>query len=173
MGLGRKVLVSLVFKFMHDLLEVRCLSCDAIQTLDRGLRLRWLQRAGHLRRVNDPSSPLIDELFKHQFASFVCSECGSSHLRSKPMDVRRQSDSEAEFCGEQRLCQSCRQPIGRERLEALPTATLCIDCQNTESCATACNTLSDEACPKCGGWLHWKFSASEIGTRRLHCPVCN
>jgi DnaK suppressor protein len=31
------------------------------------------------------------------------------------------------------ICQNCRRPIPTERLEALPWAALCIDCQRAES----------------------------------------
>lgn len=31
------------------------------------------------------------------------------------------------------LCEECGKPIGQERLEALPTATLCIACKNRQS----------------------------------------
>ena len=29
------------------------------------------------------------------------------------------------------MCEDCRRPIGKERLEALPTATRCVACQAT------------------------------------------
>ncbi len=32
--------------------------------------------------------------------------------------------------GGERLCASCGRPIGAERLEALPGATLCVDCKD-------------------------------------------
>lgn len=150
-----------------------CKQCDEKQKWDAAGRLRALQKAGHLRKVTDPKSPLVDELFTSQVSSLPCPSCKQAgYLHLTWIDPQEQADSEDDDWGG-RLCKSCRQPIPAERLQVIPNATLCVACQQTEVCASNCSTLSDESCPKCGNWLHIETRRSSLRTHILRCPACN
>lgn len=158
-----------------QLFELQCMHCRHSRRMDAAGRLRWLQLAGHLRKVHDPHSPLIEPLVPLQLAKECCSECGQQRMRmlliSLHQTQNQASEDDMEW-GSRRLCQDCRQPIAAERLAALPEATRCIACQSTSVCAAAVDTLSDENCPKCGAWLHWETLRTSIGTFRLVCRQC-
>ncbi len=154
----------------ESLVDLVCSDCHSRQTLDRVGRLKWLQRLGHLRKVTDPQSPLIDELFRAQVSQFACSHCAAKHLVVQPCAPSKQKE---EDWGGSRLCRDCRKPISKERLEALPNAEFCIQCQQAEVCASACESLSDESCPRCGSWLHWQAPTSSLSQYRLVCRHCS
>jgi ribonuclease HI len=48
-------------------------------------------------------------------------------------------------------CSNCRAPIPRERLEAIPDATLCVACQRETEAKPVGFRLSDVTCPRCAG----------------------
>lgn len=153
--------------------EIQCMSCGDSQRVDSAGRLRWLQRAGHLRKLQDPHSPLIEALIPGALGISVCHVCQGTGMT---IQVKQGGtpvlEDEAEW-GVARLCEDCRQPISRERLEALPEAQKCMACQSTATCAVAVSTLSDENCPRCGNWLHWETLRSSVRTHRLVCRNCD
>ncbi len=157
---------------LANLLEIHCDACGHRETLDRALRLRWLQKAGHLRRVSDPESPLIDELFRHQLQNIACPECQQRPLQAKPVAMRSTQDNDWSDWGMNRLCGQCRKPIPQERLEAIPEAKLCFECQTAETCAAACTSLSDTSCPRCGAWMRYATQTIGSTSYRLVCPNC-
>ncbi len=172
--------------------HLQCSACQHMVTLDAAGRLRLLQRHGHLRRVSDPHSDLVDPLFTSQRESFVCSECKSGPLVIATAEAARlggqsskvvmssiatsqrrsSSEDDPEFWGETRRCETCGGKIASERLQVLPDTKLCMACAQTEQCATACSTLSDESCPRCGNWLHWITRRSSLQNHALSCRHC-
>ena len=173
-------------------IHLRCSACQHLFTLDAGGKLRWLQRHGHLRRVSDPHSDLVDPLFESQRSTFVCPDCkagplviaadgsdGAGKDRSNAANGltgyssgRASKEDEPEFWGETRRCETCGGKIAAERLAILPETKLCVACAQTEQCATACHTLSDESCPRCGNWLHWVTRRSSLQNHALSCRHC-
>lgn len=162
---------------MPGLYRVKCVSCDYRATVDSAGRLRWLQRLGHLRRVSDPNSELVDAIFESLRLQLSCPECLTAVTCWEPMQFQASrgetiTEDDPEFWGEGRRCAQCGKAISGDRLAALPTTRLCIACAQSESCAAACSSLSDETCPRCGHWLHWLSKRSSLDRFSLNCPEC-
>lgn len=73
------------------------------------------------------------------------------------------------------LCQQCRKPIDPERLDALPDAKFCLNCQQKSESGSATEDEPD-FCPKCGALMELRVSRGGGLTRyRLFCtgsPPC-
>jgi RNA polymerase-binding transcription factor DksA len=72
------------------------------------------------------------------------------------------------------VCEICREPIPRERLEIKPNATRCVACQDAADRGRS--FVEPDYCPKCGSLLELRVSRSGGITRyKLWCtgiPSC-
>src|SRR5690606_18319313 len=123
------------------------LHCDACTwhllsgILDIEKRLRF---AGHLRRTENPTAELVQELLHGVAPQMQCPECGTAGLRVVPYE-------DEDDWATARRCDVCRKAISPERLEALPDAKRCLDCQQAEE--TGESSAEIEYCPRCGALL--------------------
>ncbi len=172
--------------------RLQCSACQHMVTLDAAGRLRWLQRHGHLRRVSDPHSDLVDPLFTSQRETssvrnasrvrWVIATAEAVRMGGQSSKVvissiatsqrRSSSEDDPEFWVKLEGAKLAGGKIASERLQVLPDTKLCMACAQTEQCATACSTLSDESCPRCGNWLHWITRRSSLQNHALSCRHC-
>jgi len=125
--------------------------------------LDWLRKANMLRRDVGPDAELLGELFRAAVARSNCPACGESSLV-----VRAVSESNEDW-GMARACAECGRPIARERLELLPTATLCAACQGA---ADRGESGAAEYCPKCGAVMVLKPRGGGVTRYHMTCPQC-
>ena len=150
-----------------QLIELHCEACtwhmlSGLLDIEKRLRI-----AGHLRRTEKPSAELVRELLNGVAPQMECPECGLAGLRVVPYE------DEDDWATAKR-CEVCRKAIPPERLEALPDATRCLDCQRAEE--TGETAAEVEYCPRCGSLLELRVSQRGGITRyRMFCtgnPPC-
>jgi hypothetical protein len=151
----------------EPLFELDCEACTwhtlcGTQEIEKRLRL-----AGHLRRVEKPNAEHVRELLAGVAPQLVCPECGAAGLRMTPYQ-------EEDDWATARRCEICRQPIPPERLEALPEAKRCLQCQQAEETGKAKTEV--EYCDRCGSLLELRVSRRGGLTRyQMFCtgqPPC-
>src|SRR5438105_4432126 len=59
-----------------------------------------------------------------------------------------------------RSCSVCGEPISQQRLEAIPRATHCIQCQERADLPPPDWHVSELECPRCGSRLVWRTARS-------------
>ena len=121
--------------------ELRCRECSWTEVCGPGDVARWLRAARKLRASSQPEWEVLCELLRSAAGQLTCPECGAVGLVVGP--ARDDAD-----WPELRRCSACGKTIGRERLEALPDATLCAACQRAEEAGHPQEEI--EYCPKCG-----------------------
>jgi predicted RNA-binding Zn-ribbon protein involved in translation (DUF1610 family) len=125
----------------------------------------WLRRVKMARHGVAPEPELLGELFRAAAARFVCPKCASVGLSVGAADA---GDDEA--WGMARKCEACGQPIARERLQFLPDARLCMECQRK---ADAGEPLSPpEYCPRCGSVMTLRQSRRGLTRYVMACSKC-
>lgn len=146
--------------------ELLCPACHYTSVCGPAAMIDWLRRVRMVRHGMAPEPELLGELFRAAAAKFVCPNCGTTGLAVRP--AHQEND---EAWGMARRCEVCRQPIARERLQALPDARLCAACQATDECGAASGPA--EYCPKCGSVMVVRPTRGAGVTRyRLTCPHC-
>ncbi len=154
---------------MIGIQKISCVKCQFGAIADAQVRLRLLQSAGHLLKVGDPSNPLVQAMFDDLFASLACPTCQSTgSLRVDVARAEQELEDDDAAWGGTKKCRSCKKPIARERIAALPTTELCVVCaakplHNTEG--------EEEFCSRCGNVLTLR-DASRTGRYSLHCRFC-
>lgn len=143
--------------------EVVCAKCAWDEVVGPPAMLDWLRKANMLRRDVGPDVELLGELFRAAVARSNCPACGEPRLVIRPL-----SDADEDW-GMARACESCGKPIARERLELLPTATMCAQCQATAERGEA---GAVDYCPKCGSVMVLKPRGGGITRYQMTCPQC-
>ncbi len=100
---------------MRETVELACTHCSYTVLCGPGAMIDWLRRARMTRKGIEPEAELLGELFRSAAVKFACPECGKIG-----MTVRASDEGDDEAWGMARRCESCQQPIDRERLDALP-----------------------------------------------------
>jgi len=95
-----------------------------------------------LLRNREPSREEIWELLTASASRLTCDECERSGLL-----VSRGDENVGDW-PEARRCADCGRPISAERLEALPGAILCVDCQQSDD--RGATASEGDYCPRCG-----------------------
>jgi hypothetical protein len=125
----------------------------------------WLRRVKMARHRVAPEPELLGELFRAAAVRLVCPKCASVGLSVGAAD---EGDDEAWDMA--RKCEACERPIARERLEALPDARLCMECQRK---ADAGEPLAPaEYCPRCGSVMTLRQSRRGVTRYVMACPKC-
>lgn len=120
---------------------------------------RRLRAAGFFRRAPHPPEELILEVLAAHGDALNCDRCGAADLRICDGRAEQQAD-EWEVV---RLCELCREPIPPERLEALPHATRCTQCQDAADRGRS--MVEPDYCPKCGALVEIRVSRGRGPTR--------
>jgi hypothetical protein len=134
-----------------EYLELRCTECPWAEVCGPEEMAAWLLRAKKVRRGREPESEVMAELLRAAAPQLACPECGHVALAVGPAPEDSGNWPEA-------ICESCSQPIPRERLEAVPGTTLCVQCQRKEELERA--LAENEYCPKCGAPMEVRQSRS-------------
>lgn len=129
---------------------------------------RCLRKARKLRAGREPEAEIMYEVFRATAGQLACPECGKVGLLVVPA-----TDDDFDWPG-QKACESCGKLISRQRLEAVPGATLCVRCQRDEELGRAKRDV--EYCPRCGAPMQLRPTRSSGVTRYvLKCtadPPC-
>ena len=137
---------------MSEFIELGCPKCGWKSVCGPTSALEWLRRAGMARRDAQPEVDLLGELLRAAADRLACPECASVGLSAAAVE---EEDDEA--WGMARACEGCGKPIAHERLEALPTATLCAGCQSKSESGEQLGPR--EFCPRCGNVMTLRKSA--------------
>lgn len=143
-----------------------CPDCDFRERSDLPAKIRRLNAIGMLLRDRQPAAELVDELFTSSLERLSCPECGGGNLKLQQHDDPDDDDAWDDV----RRCQSCNQPIARERLEALPEAVLCAACRQAEECGRLAGP--DDYCPFCGAVMQLKLASGQSARYVSYCPEC-
>ncbi|HEY2893868.1 MAG TPA: TraR/DksA C4-type zinc finger protein [Pirellulales bacterium] len=146
-----------------EAVEVACTTCQWSEVVGPTGMLDWLRKANMLRRDVGPEIELLGELFRAAVARSKCPGCGEPSIVVRPV-----SESNEDW-GMARACQECGRPIARERMEILPSATLCAPCQ---AGADRGESGPAEYCSKCGSVLVLKPRGGGITRYQMTCPQC-
>ena len=122
--------------------ELRCPGCRWSEVCGPGEVARWLRQAKKLRAESKPDAEILHELLRATVGQLACPKCGTRGLAVGPAP-----EDLTAWPGDV-VCKACGKTISRERLEAVPGATLCADCQRAEE--TGRPNVEIEYCPKCG-----------------------
>lgn len=125
----------------RDDYDLRCPACGWSGQCAPEEMARWLVQAGKLRSKGWPEREVLVELFRTSASAFVCPECRHQGMIAAP------AAEDLDWPGPV-YCASCRRPIPRERLEAIPGTKLCAACQGAEE--SGHGRVETEYCPRCG-----------------------
>lgn len=149
------------------LFDIHCAACQWRAIWGAREMEQRLREDGHLRRAERPPLELVRELLTGLAPRWECPDCSVAGLRVTPW-------LEEDDWATARRCEICRQAIPPERLEALPDAVRCVDCQHEAE--TGKLQAEVEFCPRCGALLELRVSRRGGLTRyRLFCtgqPPC-
>lgn len=151
---------------MIERAELICSHCQHSLVCGPAAMLEWLRGVGMVRRGKEPGPELIAELFRSAVPRFACPGCGVKALAARPV-----ADEDDDNWGPTRVCDACGQPIARERLAAVPAATLCAGCQSRDERGGL--SPPAEYCPRCGSAMVTRPTRTPGLTRyEVACPNC-
>jgi Zn finger protein HypA/HybF involved in hydrogenase expression len=153
--------------------ELQCAKCGWRTLCGRSDAIARLRLVGILRRETEPADDLLEAVFLDGAKRMTCPLCKEISLKATPAtaeDAIEGDDWQAAV-----LCETCRQPIAEERLEALPGTKRCVACQGkTESVGG--HDQEPDYCPHCGSLVEIRVSKGSGITRyRRFCtgsPPC-
>lgn len=153
---------------MPNVAELACRECGYQMTCGPEAMLDWLRRVRMVRADVLPEPELLGELFHSAADRFQCPQCDVVGMLVRPIDDQLDDD---EAWGMARRCESCSQPIARERLEALPDVRLCAACQAGDERGEAAGPR--EFCPRCGEVMTVRPArGAGIARYQMICPSC-
>ena len=130
---------------------------------------------GLLRRDKDPEEAVLAELSATAAPLMTCPTCKRKGLRITDGEAADGDDFSDGDWQAAVLCEVCRQPIDPERLEFVPDAKRCVDCQGKAEAGTL-EEDEPEFCPKCGSLVELRVSRGSGLTRyKRFCtgvPAC-
>ncbi len=152
---------------MHsEWVQLTCPHCRASVMHGVPEMLQRLQSLGMLRRDKQPDADMVAELFRSSVSRMPCGECGRTGLTLASLP-----DDDDEAWSGKRRCEACNQPIPPERVQLLPSVTLCVACQGKRESGGAIGPA--EYCPKCGSVLQLKLRSGDgLAGYRQYCPEC-
>jgi hypothetical protein len=127
--------------------------------------LEQLRRIKKVRRDVEPDADVLAELLRACAPQLTCPQCGTC-----AMGVQLEPLEHDEDWGGTRPCQSCGRAIPRERLELLPAATLCVDCQRSDDRGDSTDPV--DYCPKCGTPRTLRQTRVGLTRYQMICPRC-
>ncbi len=118
--------------------------------------IRWLLVAKKVRAGREPEDEIVVEVFRGNAGKWACPRCGHTGLLADP------ARDETAWADEP-LCKVCHGVIPRERLLAVPDATLCAACQREEELGRS--STEPRYCPQCGAPMELQPSTSRGSSR--------
>ncbi len=143
-------------------LDLRCPVCLWRETCGPGEMLAWLRNVGKARPNKGMDLEILYEVFRSAAEAFVCPKCGRRGLNLF-------NAVEAAHWPEVPSCRKCGQPIGRERLAAVPNTRVCAACQRDMERGAA--KPDREFCPRCGAPM--EVRAVQEGRRTRYVLSCS
>jgi len=131
---------------------LRCPACTWCEECGHDGVLRWLRSARKVRPGREPEPEILYEVFRGTAGQLTCPQCGQRGLVIQALD-----DRDGDWPGAP-LCDGCRQPIPRERWQALPGVRLCAACQQQEETGRGADAA--DYCPRCGALMELRLSRS-------------
>jgi predicted RNA-binding Zn-ribbon protein involved in translation (DUF1610 family) len=108
---------------------------------------------------------LIGELFRSAAGRFTCPGCQTVGLTTRPLV------DESDEWGMPRACESCGQPIARQRLEVFPQTRLCVACQALADRGQ--RDAPEDYCPRCGNVMILRPRLNQgLARYAMTCPKC-
>ncbi|TAK04557.1 hypothetical protein EPO44_06580 [bacterium] len=119
----------------------------------------WLE---DLRAIAErEGAPPESDVFNYFLARLTCSQC-----RAKNVQLHWESPATDELDDSEpaRTCSVCSKPIPLTRLQALPSATRCVRCQ--ENSEQGLETTEEPVyCKQCGARMVWRVRTSVLPTK--------
>jgi RNA polymerase-binding transcription factor DksA len=151
---------------MQEALEITCPTCRHTAVVGPLAIVDWLRRERRIRGDVEHEPEMIAELFRASADRLRCPQCAAVGLVARTVEAEND-----EAWGMARPCAVCGRPIDRERLEALPAATLCVACQSRDDRGESPD--APEYCPKCGSAMVVRQTRTPGVTRYVvACPQC-
>ena len=138
-------------------LELRCASCRWLTTLDGPAAGQWLRERGLLHSHSEASPAEIREILRGVAPRQACPECSETGLAARVIELDDE-DWLGAIC-----CESCNEPIPKDRLEALPGTRRCKRCAGLEE--RGLGHGAEDYCPRCGSLMVLRQNRSSGITR--------
>ena len=152
-------------------LELRCQQCGKSESYTVGDLWDRLRAKGFLRRQEEPSAELVQEIVRSCVADGLwepCTNCGA--VRPVPAFAPNEAAVADPAWGDTIYCEVCKTVIPPERLELFPNSRQCVSCQRKLENGT--NAKDAEYCPHCGDILQTKLVSRGVSSYRQYCPSC-
>lgn len=150
--------------------QLECTSCRWRTICGEEEVAKRLRQLGLLRRAAEPPRDMLTELLASHGNELNCDQCRKTGL---VISDPRAEDDEGDW-QQAIVCEVCRKPIPVERLEFMPTAKRCVDCQSAEDRGEVEEEF--DYCPKCGSLMELRTSrGGGITQYKLFCtgsPPC-
>ncbi len=147
-------------------MDLLCPACGWSRTCGPLEMLEQLRAANMLRLGASVEGDLLLELFSVAAGKATCPDCGRVGLMAAPED-----HSKVEWPSG-RKCDLCGSVIARERLQVLPGAKHCAECQEEQE--NDRGETDVDYCPRCGGLRHLRPNRSGGVTKyAMFCPACH
>lgn len=147
--------------------RISCRACGWAQDLSVSEMVGQLRAAGILKATSDSSPDVIRALYVASAAKLACPDCEAAGISAREAPA----EDDAAW-GQRRVCEGCRAPIPRERLEFLPDARLCAACQAGDERGET-SAAEREFCPRCGEVMQVAATRGAGITRyAMRCPAC-
>lgn len=149
--------------------ELTCRDCGWRTVCGEAEIARRLRKLGAFRRAPRPPEELVREVLASRSDELRCDQCRSANL-AVTLDAASDDDGEWDQVV---VCEVCRKPIPRERLEVVPGARRCAACQSAADVGAL--AAESEYCPKCGSLMELRVSRSGVTRYKMVCtgnPPC-
>jgi hypothetical protein len=141
--------------------ELTCRHCGWRTVCGRDDAVARLRIIGQLRREREPEEELVKTLFVEGAARMTCPLCKEKTLFARPShDVEDKSGDWQTAV----LCETCREPIAPERLEAIPGTKRCAVCAGKAESGQL-SDIEPDYCPHCGALIEVRVSRGSGITR--------
>jgi len=140
-------------------LQLSCPACRWTEVCGRQQVAGWLRKLRQIRPGREPELEIMHEVLRAVAGRLTCPQCGRTGLATTPTA----DENEDVDWPEARTCSACSKIISKERLEAVPEATLCAACKRAEQPGTT--EIQTEYCPRCGALMELRLGTSAGVTR--------
>ncbi len=151
-------------------IQLECAACGWWTVCGEAEVVRRLRKLGQFRRAPEPPEDLVREVLRTSGHRLTCDRCQTTGLKVQESSAIADAGEWEQVV----VCEICRQPIPRERLEALPHAKRCASCQDQAD--RGATFVEPDYCRKCGSIVELRVSRTGGVTRyKLWCtgnPPC-
>jgi RNA polymerase-binding transcription factor DksA len=139
--------------------EITCRNCGWRTVCGRDDAVARLRLLGQLRREREPADDLVETLFVESAPRMTCPICKEKNLMASPTELENADDWQTAV-----LCETCREPIDPERIEALPNTKRCAACA-AKAESGQLQDVDPDYCPHCGALVEVRVSRGSGITR--------